>query len=546
MPPRRAGRIAFLVLLAGLFAARAHAAPFVTAAAVPGQVTSIVAAGEKIYVARENFPSILVYDPVTSTLEYEVSLLLAARDSVPAGVSHLVVTPQGTVIAAAQPYGEFFHIANGFVTSLRTLPKGFHSETISQVTALHVDTSGVLYIGARSDIDTLPSYFFRAPSYTYPSGAQRYSLEGDSIISSIASLGRTVVITTRDTRTPHGGRIYIYDTPTNTVRFFFGADSEATASVARGDTILYAFSPSGRIGRPDSTFVVTLPDTRVNAMHLAHDGAETVVFFASETHVLRALTSGNVVRTYGVVNAALERILGLATIGAPRRVYGIGRGPGGSSLFYYDTTAPWVESVDFGIDSALRPPGSGDTLSPPVTWGRYTLRIHTNEKLAAVPQITLVYPDGAMQTINMSGTNRDFSGVVLIDSYRAPGSVTINFVGVDDAGNTGTVFIAGRTFQLLSLGVAAIANNRFRPGLGELMTVRYLLLSRQNVSVKVYNMRGQMVVDLSPGWKDAGQHQDITWNGRNSRGELCGSGVYWLRMEAGGEIRMTQKVMLIR
>ena len=59
------------------------------------------------------------------------------------------------------------------------------------------------------------------------------------------------------------------------------------------------------------------------------------------------------------------------------------------------------------------------------------------------------------------------------------------------------------------------------------------------VSVKVYNVVGQVVAELANGYMDAGYHS-FTWNASS-----VSSGMYLVRVEAGSEIA-TQKLMLLK
>ncbi len=60
-------------------------------------------------------------------------------------------------------------------------------------------------------------------------------------------------------------------------------------------------------------------------------------------------------------------------------------------------------------------------------------------------------------------------------------------------------------------------------------TVRFALKEKSDVTVKVYNIKGQLVNTLVNGKMDAGTH-DVTWEGIDSRNRPVGSGVYMFRM----------------
>jgi hypothetical protein len=70
-------------------------------------------------------------------------------------------------------------------------------------------------------------------------------------------------------------------------------------------------------------------------------------------------------------------------------------------------------------------------------------------------------------------------------------------------------------------------------------------LSRKNlISLSVYSISGEHVVDLFDGQKAAGIHF-IIWNGKNSKGGDVGSGIYLVRSKTGTET-LTRKLVIIR
>jgi flagellar hook assembly protein FlgD len=52
--------------------------------------------------------------------------------------------------------------------------------------------------------------------------------------------------------------------------------------------------------------------------------------------------------------------------------------------------------------------------------------------------------------------------------------------------------------------------------------------------VKVYDVKGRLVRSLADDRRAAGHHT-LTWDGRTAGGRMAASGVYYLRLEAGGE-----------
>ena len=75
-------------------------------------------------------------------------------------------------------------------------------------------------------------------------------------------------------------------------------------------------------------------------------------------------------------------------------------------------------------------------------------------------------------------------------------------------------------------------------------TLEYTLRREREVTMQVYNVLGQRVETLVDSRTSAGLHT-VTWDGTNRYGDRVGSGVYFVRMEAGS-VTETQKVVLVR
>jgi alpha-amylase len=79
---------------------------------------------------------------------------------------------------------------------------------------------------------------------------------------------------------------------------------------------------------------------------------------------------------------------------------------------------------------------------------------------------------------------------------------------------------------------------------GPSTTISYSLPSRANVRLGVYNLAGREVAVLQDGPEDEGPH-DVSWKGESEDGTRLAAGIYFLRLEAGGESR-TSKMMLLK
>ncbi len=74
--------------------------------------------------------------------------------------------------------------------------------------------------------------------------------------------------------------------------------------------------------------------------------------------------------------------------------------------------------------------------------------------------------------------------------------------------------------------------------------IEYTIPTSQKVSLNVYDVTGQLVKSLINAKVDAGTHQ-ITWNGRDDRGNLVASGVYFMKFVAD-DYTATKKSLIVR
>jgi len=75
-------------------------------------------------------------------------------------------------------------------------------------------------------------------------------------------------------------------------------------------------------------------------------------------------------------------------------------------------------------------------------------------------------------------------------------------------------------------------------------TINFCLHEDQNVTMNIYNIRGELVHILVSGEFDAGYHH-IFWDGRDDSGKITSSGVYFYMMKTG-EFAQTKKMILMK
>ena len=90
----------------------------------------------------------------------------------------------------------------------------------------------------------------------------------------------------------------------------------------------------------------------------------------------------------------------------------------------------------------------------------------------------------------------------------------------------------------------ALANNYPNP-FNPATTIKYALPQAADVELTVYNVVGQVVRTLVAEHQSAGRYA-VEWDAANDSGHSLSSGMYFYRLEAGGEFLETKKMLLLK
>lgn len=74
--------------------------------------------------------------------------------------------------------------------------------------------------------------------------------------------------------------------------------------------------------------------------------------------------------------------------------------------------------------------------------------------------------------------------------------------------------------------------------------IEYDLPEESYVTIKIYNILGQVIATLVDDEKPAGRYK-VTWDGRDEKDEKVATGIYFYRIKAG-DFQRTKKLLLVR
>ena len=76
-------------------------------------------------------------------------------------------------------------------------------------------------------------------------------------------------------------------------------------------------------------------------------------------------------------------------------------------------------------------------------------------------------------------------------------------------------------------------------------TISYTVGQRAQVSLRIYNVAGQLIRTLADEARTPGEVHTATWDGRNEAGQSVSSGVYFYKLVAGNFVQ-TKKMVLLK
>ena len=74
-------------------------------------------------------------------------------------------------------------------------------------------------------------------------------------------------------------------------------------------------------------------------------------------------------------------------------------------------------------------------------------------------------------------------------------------------------------------------------------SISFDLPDRENVSITIYNIQGKYVTTLIDNSLKAGHHK-LLWDGKNSNGEIAGTGIYIIKIHSNSHVASVKAILL--
>ncbi|MFH1501563.1 MAG: C25 family cysteine peptidase [Candidatus Eisenbacteria bacterium] len=222
---------------------------------------------------------------------------------------------------------------------------------------------------------------------------------------------------------------------------------------------------------------------------------------------------------------------------------------------------PWLVLGDVTVDDSTY--GNGNGRAEPGETVALSLEL-TNQGGLAVEgvSLTLSSPDGLAAISDSTGTMADLPPSGTADNAGDPFVLTVSEAVSDTVATLWTTIDAnGGDYdgaQRIELHIDLTGTSVTEGGLPSVFrfhpchpnpftsgtAMRLALPERAHASVRIYNVSGRLVRTLIDEPLEGGERK-LEWDGRNDEGLRCASGVYLVRVEAGGSAA-TRKAVLLR
>jgi hypothetical protein len=151
-------------------------------------------------------------------------------------------------------------------------------------------------------------------------------------------------------------------------------------------------------------------------------------------------------------------------------------------------------------------------------------------------------PDWEYIELEGAAISQERLSLTFTDISCLPGSTYKYRVECEVEGTARRILFETEQITIPPLPVTLYQNhpNPFNPK----TVIRFYLPEAQEISLDIYDVAGERVARLAEGKREKGYHE-LRWDGRNSSGTVCSSGVYFSRLKAG-KSAISRKMVIMR
>jgi hypothetical protein len=148
-------------------------------------------------------------------------------------------------------------------------------------------------------------------------------------------------------------------------------------------------------------------------------------------------------------------------------------------------------------------------------------------------------PDGYVQLIDCIDIDGDNELELVIDAETGFYPNTIHKAYIYSTGITTSASEEKKITPPSEYRLKQNFPNPFNPS----TTIRYSLSGPENISIKIYDVSGQLVKEINKEHNQAGEFE-VIWDGKNNFGERISSGAYFYQLQAGNYIEAKKMILL--
>jgi hypothetical protein len=149
--------------------------------------------------------------------------------------------------------------------------------------------------------------------------------------------------------------------------------------------------------------------------------------------------------------------------------------------------------------------------------------------------------NGVFETLRDPDIQTEGLAFTFRDKDFEPGLTYVYRVDVEDEDGRRILFETDPV-SIPAVSIALYQNhpNPFNPS----TTISFVLPEKAETKLSIYDVEGRLVRTLSDGILDAGI-KEYEWDGRDARGDLVSSGVYFYQLKSGKKV-LTKKMVLLK